>query len=308
VRRLLVPLVVVLTLLGCSGSSSDDDDAGTGGSGSDPTVADVTGTSAPSEVTDETDGDDGPTDGPSADLVNAGAEPRTQLRLTFAPGTSLTFSSSTTVDQTVDGASPGPITTTYDIVTDVLSVDDGIARIRVSYADVAVDTEATASPEVAAGAEQTAAILEGANAVLAVNERAQVVDADFTAGEGAGSVAESVIDSLLSSLTSLSIVLPDEAIGVGGQWVLRSSLEVADVATTTEQTFTVVGIDDTGVDLGFMVTGTFGGGSEGTTTATGTMRFSFDSYFPETEATTTNDLTAQGSEITQDITQSVHRT
>jgi hypothetical protein len=116
-----------------------------------------------------------------------------------------------------------------------------------------------------------------------------------------------VIDSLLDSLTSLSTVLPEEGIGVGGQWVLRTTLDLAGTATTTEQTFTVIAIDDTGVDLGFTVTGTFGGGSDGSTNGAGTMRLSFDSYFPETEATTTNVLTAQGSEITQEITQSVRR-
>jgi hypothetical protein len=38
----------------------------------------------------------------------------------------------------------------------VLSVDDGVARIRASYANVAVDTSETAGPEVATPASTSA--------------------------------------------------------------------------------------------------------------------------------------------------------
>lgn len=299
-RRLLVPVVAVLALLGCSDSSGDDDGGGATGTGA--TVADIDG---PTETTSGSAGSS--EDGPAVDLLVSGAEPHTELRLALVPGTSVTFTSSTSIDQTVNGASPGPITTTFDITAEVLSVDGVVAQVRATYANPQVETDVTAGAEVAAAAEASAAILEGATADLRIDDRGRVVEAEFTPGPAGDDLGPSILDALLDSLTKQGIVLPEDAVGVGAQWVQRTTVDVEGVTTTTEQTYTVTGIDAAGVDLSYTLTATLAGGAEGTTTGTGTVRVSFDSYFTDTDSTAATTMTAQGSEVTQEVTQSVHR-
>lgn len=294
VRRIAVPLAVALALLGCSGSDDDDE-----GGGTDATVADVTATTPTTDPAGA---------GPAVDVLDDGAEPRARLRMAFAEGAVATFRSTTTIDQSVGGASPGPITTTFDVTTEVLSVEGGRARIRATYADPDVEAAPTAAPDVVAGAERGAALLDGAVAELTVDERGHITDATFEPGADAGPVGESIIDALLSNLSKLGVVLPDEPVGVGARWVLRSTVDTQGVVTATEQTYTVVAVEPGAVELAFTVAGTFSGGSEGTTTGSGTVRLSFDSFLADTDATTANVMTAQGTEVTQDVTQSVRRT
>lgn len=295
VRRPLVPAVAVLTAVVALAAPACSDS-------SDPESAEVdetTTTTVPSE------GDDDAASTPVLELLDPGAEPRTELRYTFAPGSSSRFETATVVEQTVDDASPGPISTIVEVLAEVLEPTEGGSAVRITYGTPEVTTAPEALPDVVAAAERSAALLDGAVADLTIDALGFVVDADVQLTEG--ELADQLRETLLGNLRSQGVVLPAEPVGVGARWVVRTTTDAGGVVLANEQTFVLEGVDATGADLGFTIASTYEAGATGTSVGDGTMRVSFDTFFPELTSSLVNEYTAQGSTVSQQVSQTIRR-
>lgn len=299
VRRLLAPVVVALLLVTAACSDADDE-----GSASD----DTTTTVAPDPGDDDpAGGDPGTADGPALTVLDAGAEPRAELRYAIAPGSTSRFATTTTIDQEIDGVRPGAITTTIEIDVNVLEATAEQTTFTATFGPPAVETEPGTPEEITDAAAQGAELLAGAVATITIDSRGDVLDVGIELGEQPtspiGQVTDELLDGLLASLEQQSVVFPAEAVGVGARWQSDVAVETAGVATRTQQEFTVVAIDEAGVDLAFTTTGTIG--DTGTTSGAGTMRVAFGSFYPTMESESTNEIALDEGTIVQTITQSI---
>ncbi|MDZ7679513.1 MAG: hypothetical protein U5K29_13305 [Acidimicrobiales bacterium] len=232
VRRWLALLAAALLLLvACTDDTSGDDDA-------DGVAATTSSTAAPPETTTETTADDeydfDPGSGdrssthrvvespePEVTVLDAGAEPRRELRLVFVPGSeqSLTMQMMMAQQLFVDGAPVNPeveLTYTFDIASRVVEVDDGSATVEMTYTDFDLVDQGPMGPAEVAQFERTMDGFMGLSFFVTTNDRGATlrveIPRDFPA-TGVGGV-----DDMLQEFDTPSVPLPVEAVGVGARW------------------------------------------------------------------------------------------
>lgn len=232
VRRWLATLAVALLLLvACSDDTSGDADA-------DGAAATTSSTAAPPETTTETTADDeydfDPGSGdrssthrtvespePEVTVLDAGAEPRRELRLVFEPGSeqSLTMQMMMAQQLFVDGAPVNrevELTYTFDIASRVLEVDDSSATVEMTYTDFTLVDQDPMGPAEVAQFERTMDGFMGLSFFVTTNDRGATprveIPRDFPA-TGVGGV-----DDMLQEFDTPSVPLPVEAVGVGARW------------------------------------------------------------------------------------------
>lgn len=255
-------LAVLLLLAGCRSSSSDsvaaadgdqtEADGSTASGGDADDGADDAGTDTAADGADDeadstptTEGTTtteapvaAPVDGPIVELVDAGAEPRTELRLAIADGTMETMVTDMTqsISQEVDGTPLSAVTTS--VVTEtaiaVATVDGGF---QLSSEVTGMEAGPEADPAVVAAMEDAAAQMIGLITVATLDERGIVLDQQ-TSDSG-----NPTVDQMVDSVAGISAPFPAEPVGVGATWTVTQVLDLAGVLTTQTATYTVVELD-----------------------------------------------------------------
>ncbi len=293
-RPRLALAVVAVLVVACS---DDPRQATPGGDGRRATTTTLAGPDRTADLGAE----------PTIEVLDAGAEPRQELRYAFEAGDRVVIEQATTLDQELSGTRTGPVTTATTMSATVTAVDGGIATIEMTYEDVQVTAGPEVDPAVVDGTEQGAVALEGATATIRVDDRGGMDAFDLRMPPDAPAGIDSVIDSLAATIRQQAVAFPEEPIGVGGSWLVRYEVDVLGVQTTIDQTFTVAARRDDAVDLGVVTTGTFNRVGEGSSEGSGTMRVPFDSLLPDAALVARNVLAVQGTELVQDLTINVAR-
>lgn len=229
---------------------ADDDQADDDQAGDDQAGDDQAGDSGPEPTAPAADSAAGDT---TVVLLDAGAEPRTELRLMIAPscGEITTFTQVQEVFQSLDGAttpSAGPIGNVIEMATSATpNGDDYDVRAEVISAAAAPDTP----PAVAAGLDAQLASLVGLTTVTTMTDRGVQLPGTtrVEGGEALGPLRETV-----EAVAQTQSPLPVEAVGVGARWETVGVVDVQGLMVTTTTTTEVVAIEGTIVDL--TVTGT----------------------------------------------------
>lgn len=207
--------------------------------------------------------------GPAADeaktgvleVLSTGQEPRRQLRLTAEPGRvfDMTMGMKMSVTQKIGDQEntiplPESVSTMAVSVTDV--APDGEMTITMGITDMTFKADASGSPAMAAAAKAAASGLKGTKVSMKLLPTGTTRATNLVPGEGMDKQASALMESLTQSANQMAPALPTEAMGVGGKW--RQSLRTTMIGITMEQIteFTVVGMDDRGVDLELQVTQT----------------------------------------------------
>ncbi len=187
---------------------------------------------------------------PKVTLLNAGGEPRATLRIAPKVGQkqrvdmTMKLHLSTSVDGTAmpTEAAP-PITMTMDCT--VTRVDpDGTMRYEftLSAAGVAPGVEGAGD---APAREKMAASLKsvvGLQGFAESTSRGVVTSCDVKSPAGATPEMAAVVQNLRSSLAQMSLPLPEEPIGPGGQWKTDWSLNTGGVSMTQTAVYTLEGV------------------------------------------------------------------
>lgn len=177
--------------------------------------------------------------GPSIEVVllDPGAEPRRELRLDPAVGA--VESVTTVIEQgatvTVGGVAQSipSAAMEIDLVHTVAAVDDATITYVSRYEDLRWGEGV--EPLVAAELEDLRARVLGSEAQVVIDRRGQIVSNDFGAamGEAAG------VQELGDQLSAAAMPLPEEAVGVGARWEVRSSMSVSGLAFRLASTFEI---------------------------------------------------------------------
>lgn len=305
-HRILAATVALLVLVaGCGDDATQ-------------TAASTTTTAAESTTTSADEPAEEPT-GANVELLDAGSEPRRELRFAVEEGVTQDLVMTQVQEQSVDVAGESQsfaaaTEQTMRIVVD--SVTDDEMATSVTFGGGRVLDDPPVDPATRAAVEQAIAIFDGLTGTTVTDLRGRVLEADLPAPTDVpaelGSVVEPLLEAFDSQASQLSMPFPEEPVGVGARWRATTDFEVSGMAfdVVTEVTLTEVGDGSAAADMTQRLTVVPGaveaqGSSfevvEGAMEGTGTLRW--DLYLPlpvsEQEMSGTIVLAFGGTELRQ---------
>jgi hypothetical protein len=182
-----------------------------------------------------------------------------------------------TTQQTLDAAGQTidvpPIEITQ--LSEVTGVDDDEITVEQTFEEVRAlpgGDETTRS-----ALESTLSQLRGTSGTLTFDRSGQVVDTDFELPAGIDPAISQTFDQVLEQSSSIGAVFPDEELGEGATWTLKSTLELNGIEVEQTATYTLESLQGEDYEIsveieqdfqeGDIAGGSIKGGS-GTTTGT----------------------------------------
>ena len=177
------------------------------------------------------------------ELLDAGEEPRAPLRYAIADGTTTT---STLSWKTVPSKEARPGTTLSGLARMDMRVVKGPAKVvddEVRYTFEVVDSTAEAGPGASAQlrdeVEKHKDFLTGMGADVFLDDRGHHLGMRYN--QKASNIPLRLLWTIDTAFSLLSmVVLPNEEVGVGSRWTLRSMLALYDIKMVQEATYTLV--------------------------------------------------------------------
>jgi len=217
---------------------------------------------------------------PEVRVLDTGAAPRRLLQLEVEDGHVETSTLRMTTTVSADVMSVPPITMPMEMpfTTTVTDVSGEQLTVESSYGAVSIPAGRGLD---AASREQVlkaAGALEGVTIRTVLDRSARTVSSEVEGADGDGSqVVGRLLDDIASQSNNLSILFPEEEVGVGARWRADSTITIGGITFDMTSTFELTGLTDDGYTVGVSVRqeprpGTVTGGEvvDGSTTVTGT--------------------------------------
>lgn len=192
---------------------------------------------------------------PSVELVEPGDPPRRKLRLKLTRGATQRLEITTTTDmQSEVGGRRRPSTRmpslTYELTARTQSVDRaGKARLELEVVDVRVDADQPAPTQMAAQLKDVALSLRGTRSRVCTDARGFIDDFEREPVSPTVATGDQMGKVLESSISRIQPLLPAEEVGRGAKWVVRETVEEAEVTTVRASVYEVAEIAGSRVDL-----------------------------------------------------------
>lgn len=185
--------------------------------------------------------------GPEVDLLEPGQLPHRRLRIASSAGdeTLLTMRMQLGVEVTIEGVSQASsnVVQESDIrltVTD--TAEDGTILTEQELTDVRVDAE----PALKAEVQAKLAPLIGMPFGVSYDDRARIIETQLEMPEGLESSDVQLFEQLFQQVSSFSLPLPAEPVGIGAQWRTTSTVELNGIETVQTYTLELVELTDNG--------------------------------------------------------------
>ena len=217
--RILLVALVVATVAGCSSGGS---------SGSDTTTTRQTTTTAAEATT--TTVPDGPT---TLELVDAGAEPRTRLRLAYEAGTASAIAMTTSSRATTTGPEGSGLDDT-STSRSTLTLTHEVVRSG--------STGATVRSTISDPSDELAE-LDGLSTTVRLSPRGVPTSIDTDPDRDTPTSVRAVLRSLAASPQAFGTTLPVEPVGIGAEWVVRSTILVSGIEMQATSRYHLLAID-----------------------------------------------------------------
>jgi hypothetical protein len=184
-------------------------------------------------------------------LIDAGAQPRKQLRYNI-PATykgSMDMSMAMSMNMNAGGMSI-PMSLPVVKMSADLAVTGvtpaGETTYSMAFTGVSVDASADANPMLAQALGGLESSIKSIKGTATVTNRGQVKSAKLDMGD---TQAQQMVGELSSQLANLSTALPEEAVGVGAKWESRSAVNTAGQTSFQKIVAEVVSIEGSTVTL-----------------------------------------------------------
>ncbi len=183
-------------------------------------------------------------------LIDAGVEPRQELRFTpavnLAQTTQLTMKMNMVMSmggQTLPGLElPGNIIT---YLVNVKQIDaNGDIHYEARCTDVAVTESENVMPEVRSQIEAQLQNVIGSGGMFVIDNRGNIKQADLVLPENADPMMQQVFEQLSSSMQQLSTPFPTESVGLGAQWSMSYALTMNGLTFMQNITYELVDLQD----------------------------------------------------------------
>jgi hypothetical protein len=187
--------------------------------------------------------------GLKVELIDAGATPRTAMRLTPEVGSIQTCEMRMTMGMTMKmGAQAMPTNTipeqsfTIEItIKDVL--DNGDIQYDLAYTDARAIAAAGVQAEVVEVMNQALRPLKGMTGRGLVTETGIAKSAELNIPDDAPADFKNLMSGMTEALERLSMAIPEEPIGVGAKWKTTQDLKTNGILLTQSTTYHLVGIE-----------------------------------------------------------------
>lgn len=261
VARFAAVAIAALIATGCGGSSTDGDEAGSTTTGEPATTTtdadetDETTTTVAAEAESSTtamldddvdlDGSGAQADAPTIEVIDQGAEPRSELRYDIPDGLyGARMSQIQSLTQSIDGqlaSEVADLETLMEIEVSSRAVDNGFEHTS-TYVGISMGDDT--DPATASAAQAQFDELIGASFVATIDTRGVILDQQFVPSPdaGAGSASEALLESIAGQ-NQFANVLPEEAMGLGGSWRQTQELTLNGIDVTQVTTYTVTAIE-----------------------------------------------------------------
>lgn len=190
---------------------------------------------------------------PKVELIDAGREPRRELRLTFTKGAtfervmSMQMGAELVVNGELLPRAPVP-TISMPVRGTIESVDEhGDARYSAEMSEATIEGM-DLPPAAMAMIKVSLADIAGTRIAGRVSPRGLQSDGKITT-KSMNPQFLATMDSLKQSFGQMSVPLPVEAIGVGGKWSVTSDITINGMPLRQRAVYTVVSVSERGVML-----------------------------------------------------------
>jgi len=200
-----------------------------------------------------------PVPSPTVTLVDGGKGTKRKLRYRYAAGTK--DSARMTMDMKMAMSMNGQAMPSPPIPTMVLSLDtvitgvdkDGAARYEMTLHRSATPTEG--ADEMARAMDKALSALDGLVGRATITDRGHHRDLHYDIPEGADPQARQMIQQMEGSMSQIGALLPDEAVGVGAKWDVRSRIVQNGIALDQVSQFELLAFDGVAGTVKVTVTG-----------------------------------------------------
>ncbi|NET57733.1 MAG: hypothetical protein F6K47_16705 [Symploca sp. SIO2E6] len=184
------------------------------------------------------------------ELLDAGVEPRQELRFTPAVNSqqTLTMTMDVNVAISINGRTPPTVDTPaveMKMETQVTQVDaNGDIYADFSYSEVDVIANAQTPAELLNLMQSQLQALVGLEGSLIMDAQGNTRDINFDLPEGLDPNTKQMLEQISNSLKQVSSPLPLEAIGVGAKWRVSNSLTINGMSINQIATYELVDLQD----------------------------------------------------------------
>ena len=255
---------------------------------------------------------------PVIEVQEPGSEPRAQLRYVLVPGATQQSvpKVNTRISQKVGDADPRSGRSPqieFDVRTTVGEPTQEALTVSFVFDDLRV-AEGAGQSEL----EDALEPLVGFEAALTMTSRGEVVATDAEIPTELDDTSRTLLDQFLQQARSLTVPLPEEAVGEGARWSARSEVTISGIELRQTARYEVVRLTSEGVELSVEITQraarqTFTDPASGIEvellssrgTGDGNMKLAFASPLPvdaDTHVQVKQKLRAEGDRISQTVT------
>lgn len=230
-RPVIALLVLLLTVLGACGG--DDDQPGESASRSDA-----------GEAPAATEGEDAPDAERAVELLDAGSEPRQELRFELQEGQEFRarMTMVTKLDMSVDGQPlpSTPLPPTEIVITGKIDdVADGVASYSFAYERIGAVAAEGVDPAVVAQYDTALAKVQGLRGTGSIDDQGNAGKSTLDTSAITDPALKSTLDSVTSQVTNLTVPFPRDAVGAGARWTaVRRSVQNG-ITTDSTSTYTL---------------------------------------------------------------------
>ena len=183
---------------------------------------------------------------PEVTVSDAGTGPKTKLRLKLEKGarTNLAVKVTTAITQDISGRTQTvkvpPIT--EDIALRIVDVENGVASFHFEITGAKLDNDGSLSPQQARSVESNLEKLVGLSSDGKIDDRGATLSSDLRIPSSVPAALRQTLQQLSDQLGTLSVPLPEEAVGEGATWSTRTTAKLsgAEVAIRNEYRLTDV--------------------------------------------------------------------
>jgi hypothetical protein len=167
---------------------------------------------------------------PIVAVQSTGAEPRRALRYAFVKGQQDGLAMDMTMGLTMDmaGMSMPPIQMPTMHMVAKTTVSDvsasGDASVAVSFSDVSLQNDANADPTLAGLLQSGLADMKNLTSTSTVSPRGFIKDSKMDLSRLANPQMAQMAGAMSSTMNSIAMPMPEEAVGVGAKWTVRMAL------------------------------------------------------------------------------------
>ncbi len=188
-------------------------------------------------------------------LLDAGAEPRRELR--FRPAVNSKQTMTMTMGMSMDmsmGEMTMPKMTLPKVVLkvdlNVTSVDpSGDIHYTFAYTDIQAIAAEDTPPEALAAMQKGFKSLVGYQGDIIVSDMGGVKSKKLMIPKNVDPMLKQTLEQLSKSMEQVSTPLPSQMLGVGAKWQVTNSLKVSNIRMNQSSTYEVLKMDDRGITI-----------------------------------------------------------